>query len=82
MNDELIIGNDLELFFNRESKSGIWEVTYDSTNDEVRLNYFNDLNEDKNKCILMSKKECKELKVFLKSLKLNKWKNYKLKQKT
>ena len=77
MNTEITIGNELEIFFNRESKSGTWEITYDSTNDMVVLHYF-DENGDGMQTIDINKKEFLELKSFLKDIRLTK--NIKMKK--
>ena len=73
------LGCDNEIFFNKESKTSTWEITYDSTNDVVRLHYFRP---DESNCdiIAMSKKEYTELKSFLNGLRLQK--NYKMSTKT
>ncbi len=70
------IGNENELFFNRESKNGNWEITYDSTNDYVQLDHYT---VHGNICqqLKLTKKEFIELKTFIINLRLKK--NYKLK---
>lgn len=72
------IGNESELFFNKESKLSTFEITYDSTNDRVWLYFFSDESTFQNRFIL-TKKQLNELKNFLKDLRLKK--NYKLKKK-
>lgn len=58
-----------ELFFNKESKDGTWEITYDSSGDAVCLALYFDDKYDPHK-IMMTKKEFLKLQRFLKNLRL------------
>lgn len=71
------IGNENELFFNRESKSGTWEITFDSTNDKVLIEFYRGKITHKTFHIICNKKEFVELKKFIKNMRLKK--NYKMK---
>jgi hypothetical protein len=73
-----VVGNHHEIFFNKESKSGTWEVTYDSTNDNVLLECYENHGDDCQK-IEMTKAQFSELKRFLKTLKLTKNRRIKIK---
>ena len=71
------IGNENELFFNRESKSGDWEITYDSKNDKVLIEYYRGKITHKVFHIICNKKEFFELQRFIKKIRLKN--NYKMK---
>ena len=73
------IGSANELFFNRESKSGDWEITYDSKSDKVLIEYYRGKITHKVFSIICNKKEFLELQRFIKKIRLKK--NYKMKLK-
>ena len=64
-----------EILLNKESKSGAWEVTYDSSKEMVTLMYWKENDDEPSSKIVVTKKEFLELKSFLSSLRLT---NYNL----
>ena len=72
-----MISNGVEIFYNRESKSGEFEITYNSSKDEIEIMQWDD-DSTRPTSFYMNKKSFTELKSFLKSVRLTK--NVKIKK--
>ena len=71
-----MMSNGVEIFYNRESKSGEFEITYNSSKDEIEIMQWDE--QEKLTSFYMNKKSFTELKKFLKSIRLTK--NVKIKK--
>lgn len=66
------IGNEHEMFFNKESKDSTWEITYNSTDDKILLMHFKEQDSFASQKIDMSKLDFVKLKKFIKDIRLTK----------
>jgi hypothetical protein len=67
-----VIGNQNGLFFNRESKSGNWEITYDSKYDNVLIEYYSGEIANRVFFLICNKRDFLELQRFIKKIRLKK----------